>query len=317
MKATNSNAVKETTTQTDELEVHKTDAADSDATRPTDPTTEAHRIVENSSSSPDVDEANMIADTNAIIDNNSAPIMTDAAPDVDTIPGTQHTPKASSMPMHIVVESLPIPAEEKLEEEDVMAHEISTNAPHYSPHTAYNQPVHKIHPSPISEVVPPVPSWRQHTSSPTLKLLSLPVDSLHCIASFLTASDWAKFGQTTTIATPICRDVFTRVRMHGFRCATEVVTAWVSYLFACVACLLLYYHVTDTMTNAAILPPPFCLLETWSTRRCSRAFCSLHSSRCSHLSAIIRTFLSYLGLAYGSRSARPGAKSGGVGSGCI
>ena len=61
-----------------------------------------------------------------------------------------------------------------------------------------------------------------------LKLLTLPIDSLHCIASFVTASDWASVGLTTTIATPICRDVFQRVRMHGFRCATEVVTAWVS-----------------------------------------------------------------------------------------
>ena len=69
--------------------------------------------------------------------------------------------------------------------------------------------------------------WKQ-ADAPCLKLLTLPIDSLHCIASFVTASDWASVGLTTTIATPICRDVFQRVRMHGFRCATEVVTAWVS-----------------------------------------------------------------------------------------
>jgi hypothetical protein len=63
---------------------------------------------------------------------------------------------------------------------------------------------------------------------PSLKLLALPVDSLHCIASFLPAVDWANFGLTTTSASPICRDVFTKVRVHGFRCATEIVTAWVS-----------------------------------------------------------------------------------------
>ena len=62
----------------------------------------------------------------------------------------------------------------------------------------------------------------------SLKLLALPVDSLHCIASFLPAVDWANFGLTTTSASPICRDVFTKVRVHGFRCATEIVTAWVS-----------------------------------------------------------------------------------------
>mmetsp|Transcript_28971 Transcript_28971/g.32012 ORF Transcript_28971/g.32012 Transcript_28971/m.32012 type:complete len:1047 (-) Transcript_28971:83-3223(-) len=62
--------------------------------------------------------------------------------------------------------------------------------------------------------------------SSALSLLSLPGDSLHCIASFLKAPDWASFGQTSTTATTICRKVLTRVRMHGFLCATEVVTAW-------------------------------------------------------------------------------------------
>jgi hypothetical protein len=64
-----------------------------------------------------------------------------------------------------------------------------------------------------------------------LMLLSLPIDSLHCIASFLSASDWASFGQTSVGANRVGREVFRRVRMHGFRCATEVVTAWVSLLF--------------------------------------------------------------------------------------
>jgi len=68
--------------------------------------------------------------------------------------------------------------------------------------------------------------WNEPDAS--IKLLGLPIDALHCIASFLTASDWACFGLTNTVATPICRDVFQRVRMHGFRCATEVATAWVS-----------------------------------------------------------------------------------------
>jgi len=59
-----------------------------------------------------------------------------------------------------------------------------------------------------------------------LILLSLPIDALHCIASFVTTGDWASFGQTSLGANRVCREVFRRVRMHGFRCATEVVTAW-------------------------------------------------------------------------------------------
>jgi hypothetical protein len=61
-------------------------------------------------------------------------------------------------------------------------------------------------------------------------LLSLPIDSLHFIASFLSASDWATFGQTSAGANRVGREVFRRVRMHGFQCATEVVTACVSLL---------------------------------------------------------------------------------------
>jgi hypothetical protein len=68
-------------------------------------------------------------------------------------------------------------------------------------------------------------SWNGTTSK--IHLFSLPVDSLHFIASFLTAKEWAEFGLTHSLAASICRDVFFRIRMHGFRCATEVVTAWV------------------------------------------------------------------------------------------
>mmetsp|Transcript_3501 Transcript_3501/g.9961 ORF Transcript_3501/g.9961 Transcript_3501/m.9961 type:complete len:1024 (-) Transcript_3501:509-3580(-) len=57
-------------------------------------------------------------------------------------------------------------------------------------------------------------------------LLSLPVDSLHCIASFLTPIEWSNLGQAGRGASNACREIFRRVRMHGFRCATEIVTAW-------------------------------------------------------------------------------------------
>lgn len=63
----------------------------------------------------------------------------------------------------------------------------------------------------------------------SLMILSIPNDSLHCVASFLSPTDWANFGQSSKAAHGVCGDVFRRVKMHGFRCATEVVTAWVSW----------------------------------------------------------------------------------------
>jgi hypothetical protein len=59
-------------------------------------------------------------------------------------------------------------------------------------------------------------------------ILTLPIDSLHCIASFLYPKEWTAFGQCGKGTGRLCREIFRRVRMHGFRCATEVVTAWVS-----------------------------------------------------------------------------------------
>lgn len=64
---------------------------------------------------------------------------------------------------------------------------------------------------------------RQHRS-----ILALPIDSLHWLASFLLPSEWSSFGQCSKASNHICREILKRVQMHGFRCATEVVTAWVS-----------------------------------------------------------------------------------------
>lgn len=64
---------------------------------------------------------------------------------------------------------------------------------------------------------------RQHRS-----ILALPIDSLHGLASFLLPSEWSSFGQCSKASNRICREILKRVQMHGFRCATEVVTAWVS-----------------------------------------------------------------------------------------
>lgn len=65
-----------------------------------------------------------------------------------------------------------------------------------------------------------------------LILCSLSIDSLHCIASFLAPTDWSNFGQANHATNRVCNQVFRRVRMHGFRCATEVITAWVSVMMS-------------------------------------------------------------------------------------
>lgn len=59
-------------------------------------------------------------------------------------------------------------------------------------------------------------------------LLGLPADSLHAMASFLTPNEFCNFALCSQSSARICREIFRRVRMHAFRCATEVVTAWVS-----------------------------------------------------------------------------------------
>jgi hypothetical protein len=83
---------------------------------------------------------------------------------------------------------------------------------------------------------PPRPPYAKNNSSTTESheqettvkpgIASLPIDSLHCIASFLTPAEWSNFGQTGRPANRVCREIVRRVRMHGFRCATEIVTAW-------------------------------------------------------------------------------------------
>lgn len=56
---------------------------------------------------------------------------------------------------------------------------------------------------------------------------SLPLDSLHSVASFLTPSEWCNgFGLANKTLHSHCRAIVRRVRMHAFKCATEVVCAW-------------------------------------------------------------------------------------------
>lgn len=59
-------------------------------------------------------------------------------------------------------------------------------------------------------------------------LLQIPADALHSIASFLSPAEWKAISSTSRTSRAACQSVYTRVRLHGFRCATEVATAWVS-----------------------------------------------------------------------------------------
>lgn len=76
---------------------------------------------------------------------------------------------------------------------------------------------------------PPPPIQPRAAEDLPLILCSLSIDSLHCIASFLAPVDWSNFGQANHATNRVCNQIFRRVRMHGFRCATEVVSAWVSF----------------------------------------------------------------------------------------
>lgn len=79
-----------------------------------------------------------------------------------------------------------------------------------------------------------------------LSIISLPNDSLHSIASFLSPVEWANFGLCDKKTNAICLNVFRRVRMHGFRCATEVITAWVRFYIATISFPFLSFCLTSS-----------------------------------------------------------------------
>lgn len=65
------------------------------------------------------------------------------------------------------------------------------------------------------------------TSFPKPEIQSLPLDSLHCIASFLSPAEWCNgFGLVNKSVHTHCSEIVRRVRMHAFKCATEIVCAW-------------------------------------------------------------------------------------------
>ena len=58
---------------------------------------------------------------------------------------------------------------------------------------------------------------------------SVPLDALHSIAGFLTAEEWCNVGLVNKEALVACREVFKKVKMHSFKCAVEIMSAWVSF----------------------------------------------------------------------------------------
>jgi hypothetical protein len=81
--------------------------------------------------------------------------------------------------------------------------------------------------STINSTATPVIRRTNATDSGTSCVAALPIDALHCIASFLKPREWCNgFGLVNKAALVQCREVIRRIRLHGFRCATEVVTAY-------------------------------------------------------------------------------------------
>lgn len=101
-----------------------------------------------------------------------------------------------------------------------------------------------------------------------IPILSLPIDSLHWLASFLLPAEWAKFGACNKASKRVCIEIYHRVQMHGFRCATEVVTAWVRSSQCCV----------ETITFKSSLSLEFLIFrtETWTPCRRQRAMRTIH-----------------------------------------
>jgi len=78
----------------------------------------------------------------------------------------------------------------------------------------------------IPQCRPECYSTNESSRKSNLELLSLPCDAMHFIASFLSPSDWKALSCASVGANIACRPIFRRIRLHGFRCVTEVVGAW-------------------------------------------------------------------------------------------
>ena len=70
---------------------------------------------------------------------------------------------------------------------------------------------------------------------------SLPIDAIHAISSYCDGKSWMAFCRTSKQWRAFGWEVWRKVRMHAFRCAGEVLLAWVScfllcIILSCVAC---------------------------------------------------------------------------------
>jgi len=111
----------------------------------------------------------------------------------------------------------------KEEEENTIASSSSSSLPHRKRIWVSSKQKIINRDNIVAKVHPNLHSHEEQESF--MLILSLPIDSLHTIASFLTPIEWTNFGLCNKGTNKICTEIFRRVRMHGFRCATEVITA--------------------------------------------------------------------------------------------
>jgi hypothetical protein len=81
---------------------------------------------------------------------------------------------------------------------------------------------------PMSAESLPTPRPKSDLAPKRILLFKVPIDAFHCISTFLTIGDCCNLSLASKESQVACRDIFYRLRMHAFKCAIEVVTAWVS-----------------------------------------------------------------------------------------
>ena len=87
------------------------------------------------------------------------------------------------------------------------------------------QPKSPIESSPPSTSTPPPRTAIAHTN-----LQSLPIDALHCIASFMTPHEFVtQYGTLNRSTQQLCRTILQRVYLHAFKCWCELVVAYRYY----------------------------------------------------------------------------------------
>ncbi len=102
--------------------------------------------------------------------------------------------------------------------------------------------------SPITPPLSFMPTLRSPTltskrKSPLL-FSSVPLDALHSIAGYLTVAEWRNLSLVSREAHLVCREIFKKMKMHGFKCAVEVISAWVCFYknISCTVLILCSFH---------------------------------------------------------------------------